>query len=139
MKHIKYILALFFIFVFNSCMNEYEEAIVGEYVVFEYNNENRINKSSIKSFRLYLFKNKEIRFVVKNKIITGVWKAGDDGDRTFIEFDINGINYQGVIVGENYEIIEILNPNHFISDNITKLSFKRINSPADASMNDTDR
>ncbi|OOB82195.1 hypothetical protein BZL53_10270 [Flavobacterium columnare] len=104
-------------------MNEYEKEAVGEYTVYKFSLNDSIDSNDIKFGKLYLLENKKIKFDLKNKKITGTWRAGDDGDRTFIEFNIDGINYQGVIIGKNNEIIQILNPNNFISDNLIELSF----------------
>lgn len=127
MKYYKYITIITF-FLFFSCMNEYEKAVIGQYTVFECSQNVSLDSEEFKSFKLHLFANKKVLFELKDRTINGFWTAGDDGDRTFIEFNLNGINYQGIIDGQNNNVIKILNPNHFISKNIVELSF--IKAPA---------
>lgn len=128
MKYFKYITATFLLIVLVSCVNEYEKEAIGEYTVdkFSLKDSSLSNLSKdIKSYKLYLLEDKTMKIDLKNRELTGMWKAGDDGDRTFVEFNIDGVDYQGVIVGRNNEIIQIVNPDHFILDNIMELSFKK--------------
>lgn len=108
----------------SSCTNEYEQKAIGHYETYKYELLN--STSSIDSPILVLNKGKVFILNFKNKKIKGKWEANDYGDWTVVDFYYdNHLLAQGQLLGQNFEIIQIINPSDFYI-NAKSFSFKRI-------------
>ncbi|MCS3801620.1 hypothetical protein [Niastella sp. OAS944] len=110
-----------------SCKNKYEKAVTGNYEVYEYKNKDTASASPLLvGSKLTLNEDNTFLFVIDKKQLNGKWNAGDDGDRTWIRFEFNSITSDGVIGGDSFNIIEIVNPQDFGCPSLESLSYKRL-------------
>lgn len=120
---IKAIIAISSTVLFASCMNSYEQKVIGSYS----STDCVLKDSTIATFFPGLILKDDKTFIIKTnkREIKGTWEADDYGDWTLIDFNLehSPIGQQGQIV--NSELIQILNPDHFIDTNFKELSFKR--------------
>ena len=116
---------IFLILTILSCTNQYVSRIAGKYVINDYESDKP--GLIIDSPTLELFVDESFLFVFQDKKrITGTWRAGDDGDRIWIDFHFNGILTSGNIGGGNYNLIYLNNPKDFGEHLFKKLSLKKI-------------
>jgi hypothetical protein len=106
-------------------MNKYEENVVGNYKIYEFKTTNSQEDSLPAKYSLILLEDKKFKFDLGDKIVEGNWCAGDDGDRTWIEFSNENFHQKATVLGMDFEIIEFLNPHHFASKNLKELLLKR--------------
>lgn len=99
-KTISSIVILFLFLTLNSCLNQYEKEIVGNYELYNY--ELRDSKFLVDEFTKLTLKNdKTFEIKYENKIINGKWDADDIGDWTYIELAFNEQKIEGKISGNS--------------------------------------
>ncbi len=93
-----------------GCQNQFEQQAIGDYKIESYEKIDSSNTSLIDFPQLKLNKNKTLLIAYKSKLLKGNWEAGDNGDRTWIEFYFNGIS-SDADMGNG--LINIWNPSDF--------------------------
>ena len=109
-------------FTINSCMNKYEHTMIGYYKVYKFEILDSSKKIDLPN--LVLNEDKSFILTFTDKKITGKWKANDYGDWIVIDFLFDNQHAQGIVLGQNYDIIE--NLLDFDIGNIKSFSFKRV-------------
>lgn len=85
-----------------GCTNNYEKQAVGYYEVANYERIDTVRTSKLDlPSSLTLIDDKTFFLVFKGSISKGKWKAGDDGDRTWVSFYYNGKMRSDVDVGKD--------------------------------------
>ena len=105
-----------------GCMNKYESKMRGYYKIYKFETLDSSKKVDLPS--LALNEDKSFVLTFTNKKITGKWEANDYGDWTVIDFMFDNHHAQGIVLGQNFDIIE--NPLDFDIDNLKSFSFKRV-------------
>jgi len=120
------IVALLFLFSFWNCTNEYEKQATGYYEVgsYERKDSSGVEKIELPS-SLTLNDDKTFLLVFSDSTSKGKWKAGDDGDRTWISFYYNGEMRSDGDIGNG--LINIWNPQDFNCPQLKTLVFKKMN------------
>lgn len=119
----RWLLFLILFFLSIGCKNQYENKIIGIYVIDK--KQSNENNYKILSPSLELRNDKTFVLNFLNKGITGMWSAGDNGDFTWANLVFENKEAQCKISGLEYEFIEILIPN-LLSDSLqSKLIFVR--------------
>jgi hypothetical protein len=75
---------------------------------------------------LILKSDNSFQMIFKQTNIDGKWKAGEDGDRTWIKFYFDSKESDGTLGGDSLNIIEIWNPKDFKLMNFISCFFIRI-------------
>ena len=118
MKNICFII----LFTLSSCLNRYENEVIGKYELYKYDLIN--SKIQVDNFsKLLLKEDKTFELKYYNKTINGNWKADDYGDWTLIELNVNGKMTEGKI-GNNSILFE--SGNIFEFDNFENMEYVRI-------------
>jgi hypothetical protein len=112
--------------LFYGCTNQYEKQAAGYYEVGSYERIDSLSTNKI-DLPASLTPNDDKTFllVFKDSTSKGKWKAGDDGDRTWISFYYNGEMRSDGDMGNG--LINIWNPSDFNCPELKTLVFKRVN------------
>ncbi len=116
----KFLFFLVPIFIW-GCNNQYENKIIGDYAPKKIIPDSVIDNS----IYLKLKGNRSYELHAYGKKHDGTWNAGDNGDRTWIEFN-DSVNSQGQILGREFNVIRILNPGTFCCPGVDSLYFERV-------------
>ena len=99
-KIINYILLLFLCLTLNSCLNQYEKEVIGNYELYKY----ELINSKVEAYeftKLIIKKDKTFEIKLENKIINGKWQANDNGDWTYIVLEYKELKVEGKIGGNS--------------------------------------
>ena len=109
---------------FFSCKNKYEIKLVGIYAIDSCEG---VSLKKVDASSLQLYSNKVFKITYsKHKKVYGHWEAGDDGDRTWVNFKFKKYETDGVVGGDSLNFIDISNSGVFRYPNLKCLTYKKL-------------
>jgi hypothetical protein len=110
-------------YIFYGCTNQYEKDAAGKYMISYSEKDNVENKTGLDSSILLLSADNKFTLSFEKSIVNGTWRAGDNGDFTWIKFN----NERGVLtearIGDS--VIIFFTPTNFFYPGLTKIIFHK--------------